>query len=191
MLIAQKEAEEEEDPGTTCTVYKHASRPDSIGCFRSGIGHVTTDSVLTLLYLAAYPEVQAKLHAEVDRVLGERRVPMLSERHKLPYTEAVLYESMRKGAVAPLGLPHSTTCDTTVAGYEIPKGTIVLANIFAIHHDPRHWKEPEVFNPERFLTIPEGLHRRLKVGCLSLSARGRVWRKRWPNRNCMLSWPRS
>ncbi|XP_067685098.1 steroid 17-alpha-hydroxylase/17,20 lyase-like [Haliotis asinina] len=151
MLIAQKEAEEEEDPELLAQFTNTHLGQTVADVFGAGLDTSRQTLYWTALYLAAYPEVQAKLHAEVDSVLGERLVPMLSERHKLPYTEAVLFESMRKGTVAPLGLPHSTTCDTTVAGYEIPKGTIVLANIFAIHHDSRHWKEPEVFNPERFL----------------------------------------
>ncbi|XP_046554014.1 cytochrome P450 1A5-like [Haliotis rubra] len=151
MLIAQKEAEEEEDQELLEQITNTHLGQTVSDVFGAGLDTSRQTLYWTVQYLAAYPEVQAKLHAEVDRVLGERRVPMLSERHKLPYTEAVLYESMRKGTVAPLSLPHSTTCDTTVAGYEIPKGTMVFANIFAIHHDPRHWKEPEVFNPERFL----------------------------------------
>ncbi|XP_046554029.1 cytochrome P450 1A5-like [Haliotis rubra] len=151
MLIAQKEAEVEEDQELLEQITNTHLGQTVSDVFGAGLDTSRQTLYWTVLYLAAYPEVQAKLHAEVDRVLGERRVPMLSERHKLPYTEAVLYESMRKGTVAPLSLPHSTTCDTTVAGYEIPKGTMVFANIFAIHHDPRHWKEPEVFNPERFL----------------------------------------
>ncbi|XP_067685100.1 cytochrome P450 1A5-like [Haliotis asinina] len=151
MLIAQKEAEEEEDPELLAQFTNTHLGQTVADVFIAGLDTSRQTLYWTALYLAAYPEVQAKLHAEVDSVLGERRVPMLSERHMLPYTNAVLYESMRKGTVAPLSLPHSTTCDTTVAGCEIPKGTMVMANIYAIHHDPRHWKEPEVFNPERFL----------------------------------------
>ncbi|XP_046575290.1 cytochrome P450 1A5-like [Haliotis rubra] len=122
MLIAQKEAEEEEDQELLDQITNTHLGQTVADVFTAGLDTSRQTLYWTVLFLAAHPEVQAKLHAEVDRVLGERRVPMLSERHKLPYTEAVLYESMRKGTVAPLGLPHSTTCDTTVAGYEIPKG---------------------------------------------------------------------
>ncbi|XP_046343155.2 steroid 17-alpha-hydroxylase/17,20 lyase-like [Haliotis rufescens] len=151
MLIAQKEAEAEENPELLAQITNTHLGQTVSDVFQAGVDTSRQTLHWTILYLAAHPEVQAKLHAEVDSVIGQRRVPMLSERHKLPYTEAVLYESMRMATVAPLSLPHSTTCDTTLGDYEIPKGTMVMANLFAIHHDPRHWKEPEVFNPERFL----------------------------------------
>ena len=67
------------------------------------------------------------------------------------YTEAVLYEVQRLGSIAPFGLPHMADEDVTICGYLIPAGTMVLANIYGLHHDKRYWEDADTFNPERFL----------------------------------------
>ncbi|XP_072040994.1 cytochrome P450 2U1-like [Amphiura filiformis] len=60
-------------------------------------------------------------------------------------------EVQRYATLAPLGVPHEVVDDTFLQGYAIPKGAIILANIWAIHHDPEVWTNPEEFRPERFL----------------------------------------
>ncbi|KAK6186251.1 hypothetical protein SNE40_008323 [Patella caerulea] len=105
----------------------------------------------TILLLIAHTEIQKKVHEELDKVLDAGQAPTLNDRDRLPYTEAVLHESMRICPVAPLGLPHSTRCDTTIGEYEIPEGTMVMINHWALHNDPDNWKDPEIFRPERLL----------------------------------------
>ncbi len=78
-------------------------------------------------------------------------LPRLSDRAKVPYTEAVLLEVQRMQTTLPLGGQHSTTKDTTIQGFDVPKGSIVLSNLWHVHHDPDVWEDPEVFRPERFL----------------------------------------
>lgn len=51
----------------------------------------------------------------------------------------------------PLSLPHKATCDTTLGGYDVPKDTMLISNIWAMHHDKDEWLNPEVFDPSRFL----------------------------------------
>ena len=51
----------------------------------------------------------------------------------------------------PLALPHYTAAATTLGEYTLPKDTTVMVNIYAIHHDPTHWKQPEEYKPERWL----------------------------------------
>ena len=70
----------------------------------------------------------------------------------MPYAEAVIAESMRMSTIAPVGSFHTAMEDVKFHGYDIPKGSIVVANIHFIHHDKRVWGNPEEFQPERFLS---------------------------------------
>ena len=110
----------------------------------------------TLLLLANRPEVQAKVHEELDRVIGPGSVPTVDDRTRLPYTFACVAESMRYRTIGPLAVPHQATRDTEVAGYLVPAGAQVLGNIYSIHHDPRFWDSPDDFIPERFLPQADG-----------------------------------
>ena len=79
---------------------------------------------------------------------GQKR---LSDKDELPFTVATLLEIQRFGSSAPLGGFHCCGRETTVDGYNIPKGSLVLANLWNVLHDPNTWKIPDEFNPERFL----------------------------------------
>ena len=109
-----------------------------------------------LLLLANRPEIQARVHEELDRVIGRNALPTVDDRTRLPYVFACLAESMRYRTIGPLGLPHKASEDTEIGGYLIPAGTQVLGNIYSIHHDPRHWDSPDEFIPERFLPHEDG-----------------------------------
>lgn len=104
-----------------------------------------------LLYMASWPNIQEKVQKELDEVVGRSRLPSFSDRQLLPYTEAVILEIQRYASIVPLSLPHSTLSLTTLMGYTIPKGTFIFENIWAVHHNPEYWGDPEVFRPERFL----------------------------------------
>ena len=110
----------------------------------------------TLLLLANRPEVQAKVHEELERVIGPDALPTVDDRTRLPYTFACVAESMRYRTIGPLAVPHQATRDTEVGGYLVPAGAQVLGNIYSIHHDPRFWDSPDDFMPERFLPQPDG-----------------------------------
>ncbi len=69
----------------------------------------------------------------------------------MPYTTAFLYELLRYTSVAALGVGHRAVDDVQIAGYTIPKGTQIITNLWALHHDPEFWEDPEEFRPERFL----------------------------------------
>ncbi|KAM5539745.1 hypothetical protein V8D89_006558 [Ganoderma adspersum] len=101
--------------------------------------------------MACYPEIQAKAQAELDTVVGSTRLPTFEDRNLLPYITAVAKESMRWQSVAPLGIPHRSLEDDEFKGYFIPKGSAVIANLYAFSRNERMYPDPETFNPERFL----------------------------------------
>ena len=109
-----------------------------------------------LLLMANRPEIQARVHEELDRVVGRDALPTVDDRTRLPYVFACLAESMRFRTIGPLGLPHKASEDTEIGGYRISAGTQVLGNIYSIHHDPRYWDSPDEFIPERFLPQEDG-----------------------------------
>jgi cytochrome P450 len=105
-----------------------------------------------LLYMIAYPDIQAQVQQELGRVIGQEQALSYDQRTKLPFTQACIYEILRHAAYFPTALPHSPTRDTSINGYFIPKGTPVYVNLYSLTRDTRYWEEPEKFNPHRFLS---------------------------------------
>ncbi|XP_030849391.1 cytochrome P450 2J6 isoform X2 [Strongylocentrotus purpuratus] len=120
--------------------------------FFAGMETTTTTLKWCILYMMAYPEVQSRVQAEMDQVVGRERLPGLDDRENLPYTCAVLMEVQRKGAVVALGVPHMAAADVTIKGYTIPKGTIIFPNILNVLNNKNFWDDSDAFTPERFLS---------------------------------------
>lgn len=80
--------------------------------------------------MSLYPDVVRKAQGEIDRVIGNDRLPNSMDRPNLPYVEAVVKEVLRWHPVAPMGLPHTSTVEDLFEGYLIPKGSMVIANIW-------------------------------------------------------------
>ncbi|KAI6122286.1 cytochrome P450 [Pisolithus croceorrhizus] len=118
----------------------------------SQAGSETTTSALLVFLLAMvlHPDVQRKAQGEIDRVVGTDRLPDFSDRPNLPYVEAVLSEATRWIPVSALGFPHTTTADDTYNGMYIPKGVIIIPNVWAMCQDPVRYPEPRLFNPDRY-----------------------------------------
>ncbi|KAI9445943.1 cytochrome P450 [Lactarius indigo] len=116
-------------------------------------GSDTTVSSISSLFLAIvlYPEVQKRAQAELDSVISRDRLPTYEDKPRLPYIEAISRELIRWRMVTPLGVPHSPTDDNFYKGYFIPKGAVVIANAWAVLHDPELYPDPEAFKPDRFL----------------------------------------
>ncbi|WQF86426.1 Putative cytochrome P450 [Colletotrichum destructivum] len=118
-----------------------------------GGGSDTTVAAIAAFFLVmtVFPEVQQKAQAEIDRVVGAERLPTLDDRERLPYVDALVKEILRWHPIAPMGVPHSNSEDTTYRGYRIPKDAILLPNIWWLTHDPAVYKDPTDFRPERHM----------------------------------------
>ncbi|KIM28312.1 hypothetical protein M408DRAFT_329418 [Serendipita vermifera MAFF 305830] len=102
--------------------------------------------------LLLFPEVSKKVYEEVIGVTDGARLPRISDRPNLPYSEAVWKEAFRWNTFTPIGVPHVNTQDEVINGYFIKSGTIININNGFILSDPNVWGDPENFRPERFLT---------------------------------------
>ncbi|KAK6989357.1 dnaJ subfamily B member 13 [Biomphalaria glabrata] len=114
----------------------------------AGFETVSTVLSFTLFYLAMNPECCQKAQEEVDDKCGEQ-FPDYDEVQSLTYIDMCINESMR---LAPPGFFNTRICveDTVIHGIQIPKDMVVGVPVYAIHHDPEIYPEPEKFDPERF-----------------------------------------
>lgn len=114
-------------------------------------GHETTSNALTWTWylLSQHPEVVARLHAELDGVLGGR-TPTLTDLEALPYTLMVLKESMRLYPPVYALNGRMANEDVRVGDYLIGKDTYVIVSQWSMQRNPRYFPEPERFDPARF-----------------------------------------
>ena len=113
-------------------------------------GADTTANALTWTWhlLAEYPETERRLHEELDDVLGQR-TPQFEDLQNLSYTRMVFEEALR---LYPPGwiVTRQPIQDDVIGGYPIPAGSTLLISPYVTHRNPRYWKDPETFAPERF-----------------------------------------
>ncbi|XP_062887151.1 cytochrome P450 2J2-like [Mobula hypostoma] len=122
-----------------------------LGLFAAGTETTSTTINWGLLFMVLHPDVQSRVHEEIDRVIGKGRRPRLEDREEMPFTNAVIHETQRLGNIVPISLPHEAYRDTTVMGYTIPKGTMIIPNISSALLDEDIWLTPHQFNPGHFL----------------------------------------
>ncbi|KAK6489947.1 cytochrome P450 1B1-like [Huso huso] len=123
-----------------------------------------------ILLLIRFPEMQTRLQQEVDNVVERTRLPSIEDKPSLPHVMAFIYEAMRFSSFVPVTIPHSTTTDTSVNGYHIPKNTVVFVNQWSVNHDAQKWHNPEVFDPTRFVSETGDLNKDLTNSVLIFSA---------------------
>ncbi|CAL8243713.1 unnamed protein product [Lota lota] len=137
------------DPGTS---YSRENLIYSVGELIIAGTETTTNTLRwAMLYMALYPNIQERVHQEIDSVLVNGRAASLEDKQRMPYVEAVLHEVLRFCNIVPLGIFRATSQDANVNGYTIPKGTMVITNLYSVHFDEKYWSDPGVFSPQRFL----------------------------------------
>ncbi|KAM8953917.1 cytochrome P450 2G1-like [Pelodytes ibericus] len=119
--------------------------------FGAGTETVSTTLRYGLMILLKHPDVEERLHQEIDHVIGSNRAPCIEDRSRMPYTDAVIHEIQRYIDLIPLGLPHRVTQDVELNNYLIPKGTTVYPMLSSVLQDPKQFKYPHDFNPSHFL----------------------------------------
>ncbi|KAF9235572.1 cytochrome P450 [Melanogaster broomeanus] len=118
----------------------------------TGASETTNGVIMTFfLMMILAPEAQEKAQAQIDAVIGRDRLPTIEDRASLPYVDAILRETLRFHPVAPLSVPHGVVNDDVYEGFYIPKGAVVLTNLWSMAHDESKYPNSHEFIPERFL----------------------------------------
>ncbi|MEO1646523.1 MAG: cytochrome P450, partial [Chloroflexota bacterium] len=121
---------------------------ETMTMFSAGF-ETTSTTVAWLLYLLdQHPEIKQRVQAEIDDALGTRK-PTFEDFRKLPYCRMVFQEALRYYPASPM-IPRTTVEDDEINGQHIPANTMLLMFIYGLHHNPKLWDNPEVFDPERF-----------------------------------------
>ena len=133
-------------------------------------GTETTSSTIewAMSLLLNHPAALKKAQAEMDASIGTSRMVTADDVPRLSYLQCIINETLRLYPAAPLLLPHESSADCKVGGYDVPSGTMLIVNAYAIHRDPAVWEDPTAFRPERFedgkgdglLLMPFGMGRR-------------------------------
>jgi len=119
--------------------------------FSAGVETLKTTLQWAILHMMHHPEIRKKVQAELSSVVGSDRLPCKADMAHLPYTQATIFEVMRRSTVVPMGTTHATNRTVEFEGHIIPKNTHVVPLLHAVHMDPEVWDQPEEFRPERFL----------------------------------------
>ncbi|XP_028640235.1 cytochrome P450 2D26-like [Grammomys surdaster] len=122
-----------------------------IDLFMAGI--ITTSTTLSwaLLLMILHPDVQCRVHQEIDEVIGQVRHPEMADQARMPYTNAVIHEVQRFADIVPTNVVHMTSRDIKFQGFLIPKGTTLMFNLSSVLKDETVWEKPLRFHPEHFL----------------------------------------
>ena len=138
--------EKDSDPQTQFT-----NKWSAMSLYAAGADTTVSSIAAFFLAMAISPTVQQKAQEEIDRVIGQDRLPVSEDRKNLPYIEATVKEVLRWHSVAPMGLPHTSTEDDVYEGYFIPREAMIMANVWHFTHDPSVYSDPMAFRPDRFL----------------------------------------
>ncbi|KAL6660574.1 hypothetical protein ACP70R_001609 [Stipagrostis hirtigluma subsp. patula] len=135
-----------------------------------GAGTETTSSTAewAMALLLNHPDILEKAQKEIDGHVGGGRLLDRNDLPHLPYLQCIINETLRLYPTAPMLVPHESSTDCKIHGYDVQAGTMLLVNAYAIQRDAMTWEEPNEFRPERFehgraerkFMIPFGMGRR-------------------------------
>ncbi|XP_078522909.1 cytochrome P450 2J4-like [Lissotriton helveticus] len=138
-------------PDVASTFDEHNMVRLAADLFLAGTETTTTTLRWTLLYMVKHPEIQEKVQKELDDVLGKSQIIHYEDRKRLPYINAVIHEIQRMSSIVPIGLFRKTVKETSLQGFNIEKGSLIIPNFSSALFDPDHWETPRHFNPGHFL----------------------------------------
>ncbi|XP_054839182.1 cytochrome P450 2J2-like [Eublepharis macularius] len=148
-LLQTEKQQRKKDPNST---YDEENLAQCIfDLFIAGTNTTTSTLQWALLLMATHPDIQEKVHKEMDEVLGSSQSFSYQDRKKLPYTNAVIHEIQRAKFIFLFGIPRQCTRDVNILGFFIPKGTYVIPDLRSVLLDPKQWETPQQFNPNHFL----------------------------------------
>ena len=166
LTLLMQSVDEQDGKGMDLEMLHHEVLNICIGAYET-----TTNTLSWAFYLLArHPEVERRLHAEVDEVLGGR-TPQFADVPRLAYTRMVVEEVLRIYSPAFQFMRHAVQ-DDEIGGYHVPAGTNILINSYLLHRHPDFWEDPERFDPERF--TPERVAQRPKHAYLPFGSGQRV-----------------
>uniref|UniRef100_A0A8R1DNK2 Uncharacterized protein n=1 Tax=Caenorhabditis japonica TaxID=281687 RepID=A0A8R1DNK2_CAEJA len=150
-LRKQHQKEEKEDFDSYCD-----AQLENV-CFdiwAAGFDTLTNTIGFLIAYAINFPEMQKLIHQEIDEYLGHgHRLLTMSDKNSLVYFNAFANETQRMANILPLNLPHALTKDVTINGYHLKKGTGIIHQIANVMTDENIFKEPHIFNPNRFIDL--------------------------------------
>ncbi|CAG9759473.1 unnamed protein product [Ceutorhynchus assimilis] len=143
--------------------------------FSAGMETIKSSLQWAVLFMLHNPEHMKAVQEELDQVVGRQRLPKLEDLAYLPVTESTILEVLRISSIVPMGTTHSPIRDIKLNGFHLPRHAQVVPLLHAVHMDPTLWKEPEKFDPSRFVNgegkvhkpeyfLPFGVGRRMCLG---------------------------
>lgn len=143
--------------------------------FSAGMETIKSSLQWAVLFLLHNPEHMKAVQEELDQVVGRNRLPKLEDLAYLPVTESTILEVLRISSIVPMGTTHAPIRDIKLNGFHLPRHAQVVPLLHAVHMDPTLWKEPEKFDPSRFINgegkvhkpeyfLPFGVGRRMCLG---------------------------
>ncbi|KAF8552908.1 cytochrome P450 [Imleria badia] len=150
-MVSDHITEMDKSDGSYRSEYETALKHTSATALSTSADIITSTLMTFTLAMVENPHVWKRAHAEIDSVVGMDRLPEFDDRSCLQYVDAIIREVLRWRPVLPIGIPHTVMQSDIYEGYYIPKGAVVVTNIWAMSRDKARYPDADKFMPERFL----------------------------------------